>query len=121
MFRFVAARHRMSAHGAAMAVVGVALVAATLGLGKPTIVQQAAQEGSSASPEPAQVPLEFSDASGPAASAVPSDAARTQGADQQLATLKFDPRMGLPQWLRATHDVPLWSAADGAATSNGAL
>src|SRR5205823_11907994 len=25
----------------------------------------------------------------------------------------FDPRSGLPQWLRATRDVPLWPVADG--------
>jgi D-alanyl-D-alanine carboxypeptidase len=45
----------------------------------------------------------------------------TLGADQQQATIKFDPRLGLPRWLRAIADVPMWSAADGSATAPAAL
>src|SRR5207302_6878115 len=32
----------------------------------------------------------------------------TLGADQLQATVTFDPRRGLPRWLRGVHDVPLW-------------
>jgi D-alanyl-D-alanine carboxypeptidase len=51
----------------------------------------------------------------------PTMAPRTQGADQQRATVAFNPRQGLPQWLRTTRDASLWSAADAEATPLGLL
>ena len=35
----------------------------------------------------------------------------TLGADQVQETASFDPSRGLPRWLHAIHDVPLWSSA----------
>jgi hypothetical protein len=68
--------------------------------------------------EPGQVALDLAGLATPVAT---SEATRTQGADQTLATVTFDPRLGLPQWLRAKKDVPLWSAADSAATSGASI
>jgi D-alanyl-D-alanine carboxypeptidase len=68
---------------------------------------------------PAQVALDFAAAT-PAPTAV---AGRTQGADQAGAAAQaaFDPRLGLPQWLRTIQDAPLWSGGDSSATSSGSL
>jgi hypothetical protein len=67
---------------------------------------------------PAQVPLPLGPL--PAAPLAP----RTQGADQlqQTATnLAFNPRLGLPQWLRTLQTAPLWSSSDADAASIGSL
>jgi hypothetical protein len=50
----------------------------------------------------------------------------TQGADQTLDLALapppgFNPSLGLPAWLRATHGVSLWSGADSAAALVGTL
>lgn len=58
----------------------------------------------------------------PEATPAPTSLTRsTLGADQLQATVTFDPRRGLPRWLRAIHDVPLWPGADGADTAPAAL
>src|SRR5215471_16809475 len=49
---------------------------------------------------------------------------RTQGADQApqtAATVGFNPRLGLPQWLRTLQAAQLWSGPNADATSLGAL
>lgn len=68
---------------------------------------------------PAQVALDFAAAT-PAPTAV---VGRTQGADQAGTAVQtgFDPRLGLPLWLRTIQDAPLWSGADSSATSSGSL
>jgi serine-type D-Ala-D-Ala carboxypeptidase (penicillin-binding protein 5/6) len=38
-----------------------------------------------------------------------------------LQTVTFDPRIGLPQWLRAVHDLTLWTSADPTATATASL
>lgn len=45
---------------------------------------------------------------------------RTQGADQAgntVAKLPFDPRQGMPRWLRTLQSAPLWSGAGADATT----
>jgi D-alanyl-D-alanine carboxypeptidase len=43
---------------------------------------------------------------------------RTQGADQMTLTT-FDPRLGLPHWVRALRDATLWSTSDSDAAAIG--
>jgi D-alanyl-D-alanine carboxypeptidase len=45
---------------------------------------------------------------------------RTQGADQTTAST-FNPRLGLPRWVRTVRDTTLWSGSDAAAASVGTL
>jgi D-alanyl-D-alanine carboxypeptidase len=51
----------------------------------------------------------------------PTVSSVTQTTDQVQATVTFDPRLGLPQWLRALHDLPLWSGADTSADLSGTV
>src|SRR5215210_4633292 len=51
---------------------------------------------------------------------VPTPAVQTQAGDGRHA-VAFDPRAGLPQWVRTTHDVSLWSGADAGARLLGSL
>ena len=54
----------------------------------------------------------------------PPLAMRTQGADQApqtAATVGFNPRLGLPQWLRTLQAAQLWSGPNADAPSLGAL
>jgi D-alanyl-D-alanine carboxypeptidase len=49
-------------------------------------------------------------------------AARTQGADQATTlAAAFNPRLGLPHWVRAVRDTSLWSTADGDAVTVGSI
>jgi hypothetical protein len=90
-----------------------------VGANSAAAVQPASEGDASArATELAQMPLLLADLPTPIGSA---DAPRTQGADQKLATVVFDPRLGLPQWLRATRDLPLWSTADATATASGSI
>jgi D-alanyl-D-alanine carboxypeptidase len=50
----------------------------------------------------------------------PQAAPSTQGADQRQ-TVAFNPRQGLPLWLRTTQDTPLWSGSDTGAQAIGTL
>jgi D-alanyl-D-alanine carboxypeptidase len=45
----------------------------------------------------------------------------TQGADQAAAKVTFNPRLGLPQWLRTLQHAPLWSSSSTDATALGSL
>jgi hypothetical protein len=119
MRRLALAGHRLGTHVAAIAVVGGALVGGTAS--RPAEALHTSSRASlslattaTGRDDPAQVALEL-------LGRQTADAGRTQGADQKLATVTFDPRLGLPQWLRATHDLPLWSGADAAARTNGSL
>ena len=110
---------RVGTHACALVIVSAALASA-VGATPAAPVQIASE--SSAEPSsllPAQAALELAPLD-----SVPTPAARilaTQGADQVQATVRFDPRMGMPQWLRAVRDVPLWSAADAGAPEGMAL
>jgi D-alanyl-D-alanine carboxypeptidase len=100
---------------ALMAVTGVALVGAT-----PSAPPADMRIASSAPAQvsrglPAQVALDLGTL-GVAQTTSP----RTQGADQRQA-LSFNPRAGVPQWLRTIRDTPLWSTADLGATALGSL
>src|SRR5207237_3199078 len=109
MARIGSARHRLGTHGFAIALVSAALFGA--GFSNPAAAVQSRSEAESAtsSSQPGQVALYLGELATPAPT---SEVSRTQGADQNLATVTFDPHLGLPQWLRATKDAPLWSAAD---------
>jgi hypothetical protein len=119
MARIGSARHRLGTHGFAIALVSAALFGA--GFSNPAAAVQSRSEAElqhTSSTEPGQLSLYLTELATPAAT---SEVLRTQGADQTLATVTFDPRLGLPQWLRATKDAPLWSAADSTATAAGSI
>jgi D-alanyl-D-alanine carboxypeptidase len=65
--------------------------------------------------EPAQRPL--------VVAPTPIAGARTQGADQTTATTAaaFNPRLGLPRWLRTIRDTRLWSGSGAAAPALDSL
>jgi hypothetical protein len=119
---------RTGTHGLAIAIVGAALVGASFS--RPAAATQA--------PDPELTAAAAMAASSPtagAATAVPtpylavvpptpaSTAApvATQETDQVQATVKFDPRLGLPEWLHATSDLQLWSSGDASASLTGTL
>jgi len=107
---------RFGRHTLAIAVVGAALIGASVS--RPVAaIQTEGDEGVTPLATSTDIALNLA----PLPSAAPAQASTTQGADQQLATVTFDPRIGMPQWLRAVRDVPLWSGADPEASSNGAL
>ncbi|HEV7664921.1 MAG TPA: D-alanyl-D-alanine carboxypeptidase family protein [Chloroflexota bacterium] len=111
---------RLGTHACALvAVVGLALVGAAFATPASPVELRIARDGDSESNRalPAQVPLPL----GPLAPMpLATVGSRTQGADQ-IQALAFDPRRGLPQWLRTTRDTPLWSGADLAASTVGSL
>src|SRR6266851_574071 len=108
---------RIGSHAVALiAVVGLAFVSAAAT--RPPVIElqvAAVDDPGSSQPLPAQVPLPL----GPI-NVVPTVAPRTQGADQRQV-VTFNPRLGLPQWLRTIQDTPLWSGSDATATPVGSL
>ncbi len=93
-----------------IAVVGVTLTSAFAGPAHEMVVAVVASDSpQSGQTLPAQRTLELD------ARATAPAAAVTQGAEQRQS-LAFNPRQGLPQWLRAIKDAPLWSGADATAT-----
>jgi hypothetical protein len=120
MARLIPSSHReyrrVGSHAIALiAVVGLAITSAAA---RPPVVElqvAAVDDPGSSQALPAQVPLPL----GPV-SVVPTAAPRTQGADRRQA-VAFNPRLGLPQWLRTIQDTPLWSGSDATATSVGLL
>ncbi len=98
----------MAAHVVVLGVVGgLALVG---GAAARSSAQQAVdvERQEPAETAPAMLPLDVA----------PTPQARTQGADQTTAAgilpppSGFNPRLGLPKWLRTTREIPLWSSAD---------
>jgi D-alanyl-D-alanine carboxypeptidase len=109
---------RIGWHGLAIAVVGAALAGASLS--RPAAaVQTAADQDTATSTTPTDIALDL--AALPPVPAPTSGAPATQGANQLPATVTFDPHIGMPQWLRAVRDVPLWSSADANANSSTSL
>ena len=103
---------RLGIHGLAIAIVGVALVGA--------VASRPVSAGQTASSQEQADPANLGMGSLPTAqldNKAVADASASKVADQTLATVRFDPRLGLPQWLHAIRDTALWSGADSAATT----
>jgi D-alanyl-D-alanine carboxypeptidase len=100
--------------------IALALVGATAS--RPVAaVQTARVDDMMMSSVPGQVSLELEAPSAQVVTNAAADPPRLQGGEQTLATVTFDPRRGLPRWLRTVKDAPLWSAADSAATASGSI
>src|SRR5258708_33286185 len=91
-----------------IAVIGVTLASAFTrsGASEQTVARVAANSSESDQAAPAQRALELD-----TRAAAPAAAPVTQAADQRQS-LAFNPRQGLPQWLHAIKDAPLWTGAD---------
>jgi hypothetical protein len=102
---------RIGHHGLAIAVVSAALIGGSVSRSAAEV--QPSSDGDqvamAAIAAPAQLALPTT---------ADTAAAAPQTADQAVATVTFDPRIGLPQWLRAVRDLSLWSGADSAATTS---
>jgi hypothetical protein len=109
LFRAVAFA-RIGRHGLAIAVVTAALIGGSFSRSA-AAVQPAPDDEQTLSSQPAQLalPIDSSVASAP------------QLAEQSVATVTFDPRVGLPQWLRAVKDTSLWASGDSATSSASPL
>ncbi len=109
---------RFGRHGLAIAVVGASLLGASFS--RPAVAGQSlAQVDPSDATAPAEAALDLSPLATPLPTAAPAvEAASVHAADQVQANITFDPRLGLPKWLRAVRDVQLWSSGDNAATSS---
>jgi D-alanyl-D-alanine carboxypeptidase len=111
---------RLGTHGLAIAVVGAALVGASFWRSADAL-QSNEPELTTAASDPAtptEMSLDLASVPAPPSS---TGGAATASDGQLRATVTFDPRVGMPQWLRAIRDVTLWSSSDLAATSNGTL
>ncbi|HET6316461.1 MAG TPA: hypothetical protein VFG86_08385, partial [Chloroflexota bacterium] len=99
---------RVAAHVVVLSVIGGLALAG--GVAAKSSSQQAVdiEQQEPAQPAPAMLPLDVA----------PTPQARTQGADQTTAAgiipppSGFNPRLGLPKWLRTTRETPLWSNAE---------
>jgi D-alanyl-D-alanine carboxypeptidase len=113
---------RLGTHAVALAaLIGVVVVGVSSAT--PVAEMQIASDTDSSPSQalPAQVTL---DLSAPIPAQTPTSLAgsqaRTQGANQRQA-VAFNPRLGLPQWLRTNQDVSLWSGADSASSTVATL
>jgi D-alanyl-D-alanine carboxypeptidase len=106
---------RIGSHALAIAVVAIALVGASFSRPAVAVQETDPELGTAAAATPTEVMLgQAILPSRPPATA--TDVAQTT--DQVQATVKFDPRVGMPQWLHAVRDLPLWSSADTSASSD---
>lgn len=96
---------RLGIHGLAIALVSVALAGAMAS--RPVAAGQTA----SSADQPTPATLEM----GPLPTLTSGDTSQSQASTQVVAAKRFDPRLGLPQWLHAVRDVALWSGADDSA------
>jgi hypothetical protein len=105
---------RIGHHGLAIAVVSAALIGGS--------VSRSAAE---VQPPSDDDQVETAAVAAPAQLALPATAdivaAGPQTMDQTVATVTFDPRVGLPQWLRAVRDLSLWTGSDSGASASGAV
>jgi hypothetical protein len=118
---------RLGPHGLAIAVVAAALVGGSVSRSAAAVQSSDADLSSATTATPAAVQT------APPTASVPLDVATlppaptptvnsvTETTDQVQATVTFDPRLGLPQWLHAMQDLPLWSSADSSAQSSGSV
>lgn len=108
-------RYRFGYHSLAIAVVAAALVGGSLSRSAAAIQATSEQTAPGADqPVTAQAAQLALPISAPVATA-PRDVGQT------LATVTFDPRVGLPQWLRAVKDLSLWTGAENGANATGAV
>jgi hypothetical protein len=98
---------RIGHHGLAIAVVSAALIGGSF-----------SRSAAAVQPPSADDQTDTAVVAAPAQLALPTTAEPAAATDQAVATVTFDPRIGLPQWLRAVHDLSLWSGADSAATTS---
>jgi D-alanyl-D-alanine carboxypeptidase len=121
---------RMGVHAAALASVVAITIASGVFAGPAPVAELQVASEENPDPEqaqPAQFALPVGEGPSPLAASVlaqPTAQVRTQGADQgsdQVASLSFNPRSGLPQWLRTVRDTPLWSGPDPSATTFAVL
>jgi hypothetical protein len=105
---------RIGRHGLAIAVVTAALIGGSFSRSA-AAVQPTPDADQPDTAQPAQLALPVS------APAVRGVANAPQAAEQSVATVTFDPRVGLPQWLRAIKDTSLWTGGDSAASSGASL
>jgi hypothetical protein len=103
---------RIGSHGLAIAVVAVALAGASFS--RPAVAVQATDPELNAAAAATPTEVLLSQAALPTSTA--TDVALA--ADQVQATVRFDPHVGMPQWLHAMRDLPLWSGADASAMSD---
>jgi hypothetical protein len=110
---------RLGKHGLAIAVVGAALIGTTFSHPaaalQPPEPEPELTAATSPTPAPTDVPLGVATLP---PQPTPVVTPVTQTTDQVQATVTFDPRLGLPQWLHAVHDLALWPSADPMAASN---
>ncbi len=115
---------RTGTHGVAIAIVGAALIGASFS--RPAAATQAPDPELTAAASDSATSSDANAGTGLTLTAVPAAtptvvAAATSDTDQVQATVKFDPRAGMPQWLHATHDLQLWSSADPSASVTGTI
>jgi D-alanyl-D-alanine carboxypeptidase len=116
---------RMGIHATALAlIVAITLVSAVLAVPAPLAELQVASDSSSQPDQdlPSRDTVQVEAPAPPVEPVLPTPtlAPRTQGADQ-VASMAFNPRLGLPLWLRTARDTPLWSGSDADATTIGVL
>lgn len=102
---------RFGKHTLAIAIVGAALFGATLSRPAAAVQNLADTDTPDSAAAPTDVSLNLA--------ALPAPPPPTVG--PVLQTVTFDPRIGLPQWLRAVHDLTLWSGGDPSATATASL
>jgi D-alanyl-D-alanine carboxypeptidase len=111
---------RLGTHGLAIVVVGAALVGASFS--RPADALQSTEpELTSAASDSAATTGRSLDLRSVPAPPSPTASADTASDGQLRPAVTFDPRVGVPQWLRAMREVTLWSSRDPAATSNGTV
>jgi len=100
---------RLGYHALAIVVVTAALVGGSISRSASVVQPAVAADESDGSAAPAQLALPVDQL----AASPPVVAGRA------VSTVTFDPRVGLPPWLRAVRDLSLWSGADAAAIPSG--
>jgi hypothetical protein len=107
---------RIGWHGLAIAVVSAALVGASFSRSAAAVQSEPDSDASDTTLQQQALPLPNTAVSPPTVAGV-----QVVGGAPLQATVTFDPHRGLPQWLRAVHELPLWSSGDPLATTNVTL
>jgi hypothetical protein len=106
---------RLVTHAFAAAVIAFALLGAAQSSPAGAVLVASQVDSGTNSLLPAQAALDTARLD---VAPTPGTSTVTAGTDQRLANVTFDPHAGLPRWLRAIRDVPLWSTSDNAATAS---
>jgi D-alanyl-D-alanine carboxypeptidase-like protein len=108
-------RYRFGYHSLAIAVVAAALVGGSFSRSAAAVQATPEMADQPDTAQPAQLALALTaPVTAPVAAANRTD-------DQSVATVTFDPRVGLPQWLRAVKDLSLWSSGESSASATGTV